>query len=116
MLDLSCGGWDGWHFGPYGKARKWRLFAPTSEFFIPAEILAIRESQLELDYLRLRIKTLEATKSLTLTAEDVFVIRALQRLLERLSVLPTDSSQNVASSGLPGFAGQLLDFKKALVG
>ena len=116
FVDMSIGGWDGWRFGGYGKAKQWRIHAPTGECFIPTEILNIRANQLDLDYLRLRIKRLEATKGLTLSPDDVSVIHALQRLVERLSVFPTDNRQDVPSGGLPSLSGQLLDFKKSLAG
>lgn len=116
FIDLSIGGWDGWRFGRYGKAKQWRIHAPTGECFIPTEILNIRASQLDLDYLRLRIKRLEATKGLTLSPDDITVIHALQRLVERLSVFPADRRQDVPGSVLPDLPGQLLDFKKAITG
>lgn len=115
-IDMSIGGWDGWYFGRYGRAKQWRIHAPTGECFIPTEILNIRATLLDLDYLRLRIRRLEAQKGLTLSPDDVSVIHALQRLVERLSVFPTDSRQDVSGGVLPGLPGQLLDFKKALAG
>lgn len=115
-IDLSVGGWDGWLFCRYGKSKQWRLVSPDEENYTPKEILEIRPAMLDLNYYKLRISQLEAQKGLTLSREDVSVIHALQRLVERLSVFPADGSQGVACSVLPDLPGKLLDFKKAIAG
>lgn len=69
-IDLSVGGWDGWYFGSYGRAKVWRLISPDGQTFIPAEILSVRGLVLDNDYLSLRVKQLQAIARPALSAED----------------------------------------------
>lgn len=64
-FDFSRGGqsWSGWTFGPYGKAREWRLFAPTGEMFTASEILGMRANALDVDYLQCKARRLESEKT-----------------------------------------------------
>src|SRR4030065_216479 len=50
---LARGGtsWDGWHFGPYGKAREYRLIDPAGTTYTAGEIQELARLALELDYL-----------------------------------------------------------------
>lgn len=69
-IDLSVGGWDGWYFGSYGRARAWRLLAPDGQHFQPAEVLSVRELMLDKDYLSMRVNQLKAIARPALSADD----------------------------------------------
>lgn len=59
-LDLSIGGqsWDGWHFGPWGRAREWRLHAPDGAHYTAGEVGTVRAQALDIDYLQRRVREL----------------------------------------------------------
>lgn len=69
-IDLSVGGWDGWYFGSYGRAKAWRLLAPDGQHFQPGEVLSIRELILDKDYLSMRVNQLKAIARPALSADD----------------------------------------------
>ena len=84
FLDMSQGGWDGWRFGKWGKAKVWRLHAPGGDTFTPGELLLIRENErnvcaLESQVKRLRSMQLPLTYDNFLTVESAYFI--LQGLL-----------------------------------
>ena len=61
-LDLAVYGssWRGWRIAPWGKARTARLTAPDGTNFEPGEILELRALAPNVDFLRLRVRELEA--------------------------------------------------------
>ena len=69
-IDLSVGGWDGWYFSQYGRAKQWRLIAPGGENYLPGEIMELRALQLNVDYLSLRVKQLKAIARPALSPDD----------------------------------------------
>lgn len=86
-LDLSVGGWDGWYFGRYGRAKIWRLQAPDGQHFQPAEVLALRELILDKDYLSLRVNQLKAIARPALSRDDFHSLScAVATLQDFLSV------------------------------
>ena len=58
---LGHGGesWNGWRFGPYGRAREWRLIAPDGETFTAGDIQSLRGFMLDVDFLRGRVQALQ---------------------------------------------------------
>lgn len=88
-LDLSGGGpsWTGWSFAPYGKAREFRLIDPDGTNYTAAEISEGRALALDVDFLRGRVRELEAqadTAPLHLTPGEVRALRQAAAILERL--------------------------------
>lgn len=83
MVDMSLGGWDGWRFGPYGKARTWRLLAPGGEFFTPGDLLAIRTNAANVDVLNAQVAKLRAMQ-LPLTHDDFLTVEATYFILQGL--------------------------------
>ncbi len=61
-IDLSIGGadWDGWHFGPWGRAKGWRLHDPNGTNYIASEIAQLRPMEYNVDYLQVKVKEVEA--------------------------------------------------------
>lgn len=60
-IDLSVGGadWDGWRFGPWGRAKQWRLFGPDGTFYFPSEIALLESMARDLDFYQVSMKQLE---------------------------------------------------------
>lgn len=83
MVDMSLGGWDGWRFAPYGKAKKWRLMAPGGEYFTPGDLLAIRENAANVDILNAQVSRLRAMQ-LPLTYDDFLQVESAYFILQRL--------------------------------
>lgn len=69
-IDLSVGGWEGWYFGNYGRAKMWRLLAPDGQHFQPGEVLSIRELMLDKDYLSMRVNQLKNIARPALSPDD----------------------------------------------
>lgn len=97
MVDLSIGGpaWDGWTFGPWGKARDWRLHAPDGNSFDACEIAELRRALLDVDYLQVQVKilreklepgtvTFTASEAATLHAAAAIIARAMPRGQRRI--------------------------------
>jgi hypothetical protein len=94
LTDLP--GWDGWHFGPWGKARNHRLIGPNWTSFQPADILAGRQAVIEADQLRQRVRHIERcldADALHLTPAETAEIHRSIEILER--VLPSRRFQQV---------------------
>ena len=83
MVDMSLGGWDGWRFAPYGKAKKWRLMAPGGEFFTPGDLLAIRENARSVDILNGQVARLRSMQ-LPLTYDDFLQVESAYFILQGL--------------------------------
>lgn len=94
-IDLAIGGWTGWTFGPWGRAREWRLHAPTGESYSAAEVADVRRLQLDIDYLRLRVRELELSQAATFTADDLATLRTAAAILQR--ALPVTSHDRAMS-------------------
>lgn len=62
-LELGGDSWSGWTFGPYGKAREWYLFSPNGEKFSAAELLNVRPTTLDVDYLQGKARRLQHEKA-----------------------------------------------------
>lgn len=52
--------WAGWSFAPWGRAKEWRLHAPDGASYSAEEIAELRRLVLDLDYLQVRCRELEA--------------------------------------------------------
>lgn len=86
-FDMARGGssWSGWTFGKYGRAKEWRLIAPTGETFSPGEVVELRELRLDVDYLRMRVRELEAQleqQALYFTREQLEALRSAVAILD----------------------------------
>ena len=59
-IDLSIGGtdWEGWYFGPWGRAKGWRLHDPLGTSYHACEIATVRQNERELGYLQVVSKQL----------------------------------------------------------
>lgn len=76
--------WEGWHFGPYGRARDWRLIAPDTTVYTPGEIQAYHREALELDYMISRCRQLEAllaAKPVGLTPRERHILQQAAAIL-----------------------------------
>lgn len=85
---LSAGGesWVGWIFARYGRATDWRLIGPDGTHYTAAEIGALRALQLDVDYLRLRVRQLEgAAAGVGLSSVDAATVSAAAAVLEKLA-------------------------------
>lgn len=84
-FDLSqFPGWAGWFFGTYGRAREWRLHAPDGSHYVAAEVAELRYLILDVDYLRARVREVEAeieTARRRFTPAELATIRAAAALL-----------------------------------
>ena len=58
---MAVGGksWKGWTFGPYGRAREWRINAPNVCSYTTKELADLRRIYLSVDYLQVRIRKIE---------------------------------------------------------
>jgi len=99
-FDLAAAGgasWVGWHFGPWGRARDWRLHAPDGASYTAGEIAQTRALAHEVCYLSARNRELTdyahadalhfgPRDALALIAAAELVLRAAQQLaLPRLN-------------------------------
>lgn len=78
--------WRGWRFGPYGRARDWRLHAPTGETYTPGEISQNHRESLELVYAVSRIRQLEAlliAKPAGLTPRERLILQQAAEIMAR---------------------------------
>ena len=86
MIELSIGGasWDGWLFGPYGRAREWRLFDAVGTYYTAAEVAEVRELAADVDYLRVQLAAIRAQRA-ALTPDEAAILRAAADVLARLA-------------------------------
>lgn len=82
FFDMSQGGWDGWRFGKWGKAKVWRLIAPNEETFQAGDILALRQLVGETDFLRLRVKQLQTISRPALSTDDLAALETAITVLQ----------------------------------
>ncbi|HJX19107.1 MAG TPA: hypothetical protein VJ437_13070 [Acidiferrobacterales bacterium] len=93
---LARGGtsWDGWHFGPYGKAREYRLIDPAGTTYTAGEIQELARLAVELDYLRNQAQTLRGqvdARACHFSPDDVAALQIAIAILGR--VLPAVRSR-----------------------
>lgn len=87
-IDLSIGGesWHGFCFGSWGRAREWALMTPTGERLNADDLSDVRSRALDLDYLQVRNKLLEAKQagvSFSLAPDEAQLVRVALQLLTR---------------------------------
>lgn len=87
-IDLSIGGesWAGFTFGSWGKAKEWRICTPNGLHLVPCDLLQVQANALDLDYLRVRNRLLEAKQAgvaLSLTPDESQLVRVALELLTR---------------------------------
>lgn len=82
-VDMSVGGWDGWYYGPWGKARLWRIHAPTGETFHPDELLLVRQSERDVSSLQSQVKRLRSMQ-LPLSHDDFLQVESAYFILQGL--------------------------------
>ncbi len=92
-VDLSGGGdsWNGWIFGPYGRAREFRLISPDGAAYTPGDLWDMRGHALNVDALRGQVRELEALTDATayhFTAAELRAIEAAAEILGRLRARP----------------------------
>lgn len=90
-LDIGGAAWSGWTFGPYGRARDWRLTAPSGETFTAGDLLDARPLALDVDYLRSRVRELEALierDNYSFSEEEAAALRAAADILARTMPAP----------------------------
>lgn len=88
-IDLERGGqtWAGWYLAPFGRAKEWRLHSPDGANFTAAEIQQLRALALDVDYLQLRVRQLEAElggQALRVTAAQAATLAAAAEILAQL--------------------------------
>lgn len=89
QIDLVVGGgaWTGWRFGPYGRARDWRLHAPDGAIYTAGEVGELHDLQLDVGWLHARVRTLEEQSHMTawrLGTDDLQTLRAAADILGKL--------------------------------
>lgn len=89
LIDLSIGGadWNGWHFGPWGRAKDWRIHAPDGANYVACEIANIREYEGNINFFQVQIK--QITKQLAefkapIPDEELAAVQTVMALLMRL--------------------------------
>ena len=102
-VDLSRGGesWSGWTFGPWGRAKEWRLHAPDGASYDVCEIAELRARALDLDYLQVRVRQLEQRERELLaklerrfSASEIATLRAAAAILRQAEAPETAEHQN----------------------
>lgn len=88
-IDLSVGGadWEGWYFGPWGRAKGWRLHDPKGANYIPYEIANIHQYEGNINFFQVQIKQL--TRQLAefkspIPDEELAAVQTVIALLLRL--------------------------------
>lgn len=103
VLDLSHGGesWSGWTFGPWGRAKEWRLHAPDGASYDACEIAELRARALDLDYLQTRVRQLEQRERELLaqlerrfSASEIATLRAAAAILRQAETPDTGEHQS----------------------
>ena len=85
-ITLATGGpsWTGWTFGHWGRAREGFLIAPDGTRYSAGEISQIPILMLDVDWLRHRVRELEAQAvGVRMTIEEAAVLRAAAAILAR---------------------------------
>lgn len=89
MIDLSSApAWAGWHVGPWGRAKEWRLHAPCGSNYTVGEISMLRAIELDLAYLEHRVRTLAdfaAADAMHFGPQDALTLIAAMQVIERAS-------------------------------
>lgn len=87
-ITLATGGpsWSGWTFGPWGRAREWFLLAPDGTRYSAHEIRELTGLMLDVDWLRHRVRELEAQAvGVRITLEEAAALRlAAATILNRI--------------------------------
>lgn len=85
-FDLSVGGksWEGWLFGPYGRAKEWRLLAPSGDSIQAGEISMLRALLIDNDYLKTTINRLMFIMRPALSKDELVSLGAAIDTLQRL--------------------------------
>lgn len=99
-IDLSQAGWPGWTFGPYGRAREWRLFGPDGTNYTAEEIRSARGLLLDVDYLRSRVRGLQEkidAHACHFSASDLEVLQAAMVVLAERLPAPSRSRRLMTS-------------------
>lgn len=96
-INLSIAGpdWLGWSFGPYGKARSFRLTTPAGESLDAHEIQWARADKRDLDYLRNRIIQLNDALQRAqrpVTVQELKTLVDAQAILQKLLTTPRECS------------------------
>lgn len=83
-LDLAAGGptWAGWRLGPYGRARDWRLLAPDGQHYQASELQDLHALQLDVDWLRMRVRELE-TAAAGPSSHELQILQTAAMILHR---------------------------------
>ncbi len=118
-LPLDCGGdsWQGWTFCRYGRAREWRLISPAGTTYTAGELDALPGLLADVDYLRGRVRELEAERdghAQHFTPAELQTLRSAAAILTRLPGLPRLHQQirHKPASGSGGdLQKQLFDFR-----
>ena len=85
-LDIGGDTWVGWHFGPWGRAREWRLCSPTGETFTAGDVADLRALMLDVNYLKTQNRELTAQLDHTacyFSGDDADTLRAAASILNR---------------------------------
>lgn len=98
-IDLSIGGWDGWCFSSYGRAKTWRLISPSKETYSPSEILELRNLHVDLNYLGIRVKQLQAISRPALSTDDIGALEAAVAVLQGFIAMFTSAGGYTVNSG-----------------
>jgi len=81
-------GWENWTFGPFGKAKSWRLFSPDGQCFIPEEVLSLTPLLLDLDFYQTEVKKLQALLTQAKARPEKQVLTQISLLLVQMMGLP----------------------------
>lgn len=99
--ELGGDAWQGWHFGPWGRAKSWRLFGPRGERYEACEIREAKPLRGDVEWLRARVKFLEQR----VRADAVyFTGEQLQALYAALEILAGALPRLPRARGLPRLA------------
>lgn len=83
-LDRGGATWAGWTFAPYGRATDWRLIAPDGTHYTAGDLAELKALQLDVDYLRLRVRELETTaQGVRLSPGEASAVSAALSVLEK---------------------------------
>jgi len=85
-IDMTDGGWTDWWFGPWGRAKDWRLHAPEGTSYTMGEIDYLRHHVRDYDYLSDRVRALEQQieqQPLRISEEERQVLYQASLILEK---------------------------------
>ena len=83
--------WNGWNFGPYGKAREYRLIDQDGTTYTAGEIRELARAAVELDYLRNQVQELQRqvdARACHFSPDEVTALQIAIAILGK--TLPTD--------------------------